>query len=283
MKNLLKYANEITADKSPATITNYTHAVELFVKAVKVTAIEKITIDHARKFATYLKKHTPTAATAKYYYNITRSIFQQAANEGIIDINPLAGIKPIKADSKPRAGVGREKALTLEELELLRATPAADNVVKRAFLFSVETGLRISDVEALQYSDIKPVAGMLHIVKKCHKTGVILNVPLTPRALELINGGKGTGIIFALPTLKGGAVNRMHILRTLKEWTKKAGVTKKVSFHTARHTFCTNVYNATGDILVTKELAGHSDISTTARYYAAVTNATLQRAMKALF
>lgn len=63
------------------------------------------------------------------------------------------------------------------------------------------------------------------------------------------------------------------------ELGKSAGLKKKVTPHILRHTFCTNLLSNGADITYIRDLAGHADIETTARYYLRVDNAALKRAL----
>jgi integrase/recombinase XerD len=58
---------------------------------------------------------------------------------------------------------------------------------------------------------------------------------------------------------------------------KRAGITKKLTPHILRHTFCTNLLHHGADITHIKDLAGHQDIQTTARYYLGKDNAVLRK------
>ena len=59
-----------------------------------------------------------------------------------------------------------------------------------------------------------------------------------------------------------------------------AGIKKKVTPHILRHTFCTNLRNNGADISLIKDLAGHQDIDTTARYYLGSNTLILKNAVK---
>lgn len=67
-----------------------------------------------------------------------------------------------------------------------------------------------------------------------------------------------------------------HFIR-LRE---RSGITKKLTPHMLRHTYCTNLLINGVDITFIKELAGHQDIQTTARYYLAVDKTNLRRVVK---
>jgi integrase/recombinase XerD len=60
---------------------------------------------------------------------------------------------------------------------------------------------------------------------------------------------------------------REDVHRFFADLKRKAGITKKLTPHILRHTFCTMLRNNGADISHIKDLAGHQDIHTTARYY----------------
>jgi len=61
---------------------------------------------------------------------------------------------------------------------------------------------------------------------------------------------------------------------------KRSGTTKKLTPHILRHTYCTTLLNNGADISFIKELAGHEDIQTTARYYLGVDKPALRRVVR---
>ena len=65
-----------------------------------------------------------------------------------------------------------------------------------------------------------------------------------------------------------------------KELKWKAGIDKPLTPHILRHTYCTNLRDNGTDITLIKELAGHQDIQTTAKYYLGVSKQTLRDAVR---
>lgn len=70
---------------------------------------------------------------------------------------------------------------------------------------------------------------------------------------------------------------REDVSRFFQLLKQKAGLTKKFTPHVLRHTFCTTLRNNGADISLIKELAGHQDIQTTARYYLGTNKDLLRR------
>lgn len=156
--------------------------------------------------------------------------------------------------------------LTLEEVRALAAAKCGNVDLKRGFLFACYTGLRKSDIEALEWSQIS--GGRLRL--RAEKTEAISYLPLSAQALELL-GQPGKGRVFDLPT-------DTAIQNGLKVWARRAGLEKHLHFHMSRHTFATLVLTYGGDLYVVSQLLGHADISTTT-IYAKVINERLTAAM----
>lgn len=279
----------ITAKGSrEATETAYKKAVALWLSMIRVSDMRNATTDHAGTFAAKLTAKYGTTGTAKYYYNLIRALFAYAYESCLIDSNPLAMVNPHLKGQKVKTGAGRAVALSAVEVARLKETECPDIITKRAFLFSLLTGLRISDIETLRRADIQTEPdGTTYVCKETRKTGAKIVIPLHREAVALLGAGTTGNVLFfpfdTYTTGKNkGKTNRVKIDRALKSWAEAAGIDRPLSFHVARHTFCTNVYNQTGDIYVTQQLAGHTSIETTTRYYAEVNRGTLRKAINSL-
>lgn len=94
------------------------------------------------------------------------------------------------------------------------------------------------------------------------KTKEPVYVPLSPQAMEYlpdVSDLKSDSLLFPPPA-------RSTILTNIREWAAHAGISKKVTFHTSRHTFATLAITYGIDIAVASELLGHTDIKTTQIY-----------------
>lgn len=130
------------------------------------------------------------------------------------------------------------------------------------------TGVRISEALSLNISEIDFKAGEATIIGKGNKQRTIY---FSPRAIWWIKKYLATrqddndALFVTHP--KAARLKRPDIWRLFSRFTKKAGINKKISAHTLRHTFATNMLYNGCDLVTIKELLGHAGIEVTARAY----------------
>jgi integrase len=135
-------------------------------------------------------------------------------------------------------------------------------IMKKAFLFSALTGLRWSDINKLIWSEIqnsKEIGNYIRFTQK--KTKGTETLPFNEDALKLL-GKRGAPKDRVFEGLKYSA---WHNLK-LQQWAMKAGISKTITFHCARHTYATLQLTLGTDIYTVSKLLGHKDLSTTQIY-----------------
>lgn len=188
--------------------------------------------------------------TARGYYACIVTTLNQAVKDGIIPFNPCNKTSNIKAHNTKRA------YLEYNELLKLNETACSDKEVKRAFLFSCYSGLRLGDVRALQWKNIQ--GNHIEFIQK--KTNETLYIPLHETAAQLIGEpGEPDKRIFKVPS-------DSYLSVIMKTWIEQAGISKRITFHSARHTFATLGLTYGADIYTVSKLLGHSRIETTLIY-----------------
>lgn len=190
--------------------------------------------------------------TAWHYYTNIKYALNRAVKEMIIQNNPCNLVDNIK---KPETN---REYLTIEEVKKLNETPLGNKEVKDAFIFSCFTGLRYSDIINLKWSNIKN--DKLEFRQK--KTGGVEYLPLAQTAKKILDEksiSKKDEFVFHIPQKEVTWSN-------IKRWVNKAEINKRVSFHTARHTFATLSLTMGTDLYTVSKLLGHKSISTTQVY-----------------
>jgi site-specific recombinase XerD len=196
----------------------------------------------------------------------------KAVDQNLIDRNPYREFKLKKQQ-------GRLTYLSSSELQQLENHHLGGNKtlekVRDIFLFSVYTGLRHSDADALKKENIELDGDSYWINFQQKKTGEYHRLPMLRKAVVIYDKYKRernmTG--YVLPRLSHQKLNLY--LKVIAEIT---GISKPLSHHVARHTAATTIFLQNGISLeTTSKLLGHTNLKST-QIYAKVTNLMLKRA-----
>lgn len=202
-------------------------------------------------------KHLSSGTAATYISQLSAAL-NAAVRAELLGENPFMLLSASEKIKKPES---QRQFLTIEEIKMMIAAECSNLTVKQAYLFSCYCGLRISDIYALRWKDVRMNDGrhMLSVVMK--KTSTPIYIPLSANALAwLPERNDDESCVFAgLPTEP--TVNKI-----LGIWAKSAGIDKHLTFHTSRHTFGTLMMTVGADLYTTCKLMGHSDVRTTQIY-----------------
>lgn len=256
--DFLDYFYQVSTRKDPKWSMVYAH-FEKFVKGK--CSFGDVTVDLCRKFRAYLlftdqlksKKLKVSQNSAAGYFSTFRSLLKIAYRDKLIDENINEFLESI--DIKDT----KKEYLTLDELKILSETPCDIPVLKTASLFSCLTGLRISDILKLDWSEIVFASDGEYCMRICtEKTETESTLPISLEALQLC-GERSTGKVF-----KG--LERNMTQQPLKSWITLAGIDKNITFHCFRHTFATLQIALGTDIYTVSKMLTHKNVSTTQIY-----------------
>ena len=193
--------------------------------------------------------------TASTYYSIFKAAVHQAFIDGYLDIDLAAKVKGIPEEES------RREYLTIEELNLLAATPCDYPMLKKAALFSALTGLRHCDIRKMTWQELFKEGDHYRINFTQKKTGGVEYMPISEQAY-LICGepAEPERLVFE------GLQDPSYINRPVKVWVEAAGIKKHITFHCFRHSFATNQLTEGTDLYIISKMMGHTDIRTTQIY-----------------
>lgn len=223
----------------------------------------------------YEKKRSPR--TVANYMILIRLIYNLAITEELTHGKnyPFGkGKIQIKIPESEKIGLTRDEVIKLETVtELTPAQTHARNIWLFSFYFA---GIRVADVLKLRWNDFRD--GRLYYRMGKNEKLVSLKIPAKAQAiLDLYakNKRQNNGLVFHYLTNtdfnneKEVAVrvktSTRTINRRLKLVAEKAGITKKLSMHIARHSFG-NISGDTIPIQMLQKLYRHSSITTTVNY-----------------
>ncbi len=137
-------------------------------------------------------------------------------------------------------------------------------VLKRASMFGLFTGLRLSDLLQLKWENIERSPDGGHCIRLCtEKTETEATLPISEEALQYCSE-RGNSLVF-------NGFKRSMAQHAFKNWVKSAGITKKLSFHCLRHSFATILISLGIDVYVVSKTLTHRSVRTT-QIYAEVVN-----------
>ena len=221
----------------------------------------------APRYERELEYHKLSRNSKLSYFNKLRACIHQALADGVISDNPLRGVDNFKAEESKRM------YLTIDEIKAITAADCPAPGVKRAFLFSCLTGLRRSDIMKMTWSEVHKQGEYTRIIFKQKKTSGQEYIDITPQAAELLGERRNPTDLVFNDFLTASATNH-----AIKVWMLRAGITKEITFHCARHTFAVMMLDIGTDIYTVSKLLGHRELSTT-QIYAKVLDKTKQAAV----
>jgi integrase len=257
--DFLKYFKNLTEERksSKGNYDNWDSCYKHIVKFSPITTPTFADIDEAyvSQFKDYLIK-TVSTNSASSYFNKFKAALKMAFESKIINDNPAKRIRGIK-----QADTQRE-FLAEEELQSLINTECEFPMLKKAFIFSCFTGLRWSDCVQLKWSNFQhSEKDGWRIVFRQVKTKGQEYLPITGQTIEFLGAvGSPEDKVFA-----GLFYSAWHNLK-LSQWVMKAGITKKITFHCARHTHATLLLSNNTDIYMVMNILGHKSVRTTQIY-----------------
>lgn len=214
---------------------------------------EKFINDYRQYMLNTLSNNENTASKS---LRVLRTFVNISMRFGYIKTNPFQYTSIKKVD-------GKRDFLSIEELNRLTEYYLKDNFpqliekeVLGYFLFACYTGLRYSDLKTFSMDTI--VNESIHL--RMHKTGFLVNIPLSKRAKMFIPQNH----------FNGSCVFRIYCNKVTNKVLKKIGIklglNKKLTCHVARHTFATVSISLGIPIEVVSKLLGHTSIRTTQVY-----------------
>jgi integrase/recombinase XerD len=226
---------------------------------------------HLRAFVYTLKDLGLAPTTIRRQISALRTYFRFLASEGHVARDPSARL------DTPKTWRTLPAVLTVAEVERLLATPDATAerlaLRDRALLeFAYATGVRVSELVTLRQQDVLFAEGVARVRGKGNKERL---VPVGRRALGAValygretrprlDRGKGDGVLFL--NARGTPLSRVGAWGIIKAMARRAGIAKRVTPHTLRHTFATHLLEGGADLRAVQEMLGHADLSTTQLY-----------------
>ena len=223
-----------------------------------------------REYVYHLKDLGLAPASIRRNVSAVRTYFQFLVGEGHVVRDPSDRLET------PKRWRTLPDVLTVDEVGRLLAAPSIDDPLvfrDRALLeLAYGAGLRVSEWIGIGVKDVSLEEALVRVFGKGGKERL---VPIGRSAIgalavylrELrprLERGEGKGVLFL--NARGAPLTRMGAWKILQKHVEAAGLTKKVTPHTLRHSFATHLLENGADLRAVQEMLGHADISTTQIY-----------------
>lgn len=282
LQDYLNYL-EIEKNRSPKTRENYERYLREFFKFAKIKSPTEITDDLVRKFRVRLARKSIKKITQSYYAIAIRNFLKYLAKR---DIKTLSAEKI----ELPKISRRQIEIPEYKDLERFLDAPQGDDLRTlrdKAILETLfSTGLRLSELCSLdRYIDLE--RGEISVRGKGEKLRVVFISDRAKRAIKKYLDKRPDPekeLFISLTKAKKpkviGPITPRAVQRLVNFYARKAGIFNRLSPHSIRHFFATDLLINGADLRSVQELLGHSSITTT-QIYTHLTNKELREIHRA--
>ncbi len=294
LKEFLEYL-EIERGRSDKTVRNYNFYLKRFANWAKDPNPLQITSELVRKYRLHLNRDLAgreeaqlKKTTQNYHLIALRAFLKYLAKR---DIKSLAAEKIELA----KQGTRHVSFLEVEELKRFISAPDKDPSIvgtrdKAVLELLFSTGLRVSELASLKIDMINLKRDEFTVLGKGSKHRVVFLSEDARRAIKAYLGRRRdvSPYLFVRhdrakqnSQTKDGAqpLTPRSVQRIVDRYAREAGITKRVTPHTLRHTYATDLLRNGADIRAVQSLLGHESITTT-QVYTHITDKELKRVYK---
>lgn len=248
------------------TKATYICILEDFIKSIKADTVSDLDILVIDNFIDTLSLKNYKPKTIKNKIVVIRSFIKFLYSKNPIDIRPEAIEIPRTVEVE---------ANFLDEEEQFALIKSARNLRDKALIMTIlSSGLRASEILNLKEDDLYR-RSLIVSRGKGGKPRVTFIDPLTEKSIREYHHKREVDSVFVFTNSFGKPLSRQYLSRMISETALRAGIKKRVSAHTLRHSFATNMLRKGARIEDVQPLMGHSNISTT-RLYMHFTNEYLR-------
>ncbi len=278
----LKTPEKLTADfeahlamergLSSNTVEGYTRDVSHLLEFLETQAValDEVETIHLHQFLCTLHDLGIAPRSQARIISGIRAFFRFLRLENYISSDPCELLEA------PRFGRMLPDVLSVEDIDAMilaldsrkDETPRNHAIIETLY----GSGLRVSELVELRLSRINLDEGYLIVIGKGDKERI---VPLSPRSIDLIRDYlplreklniKPDSVDILFLNRRGGMMTRVMVFYIIRDLARAAGIQKKVSPHTLRHSFATHLLEGGANLRAIQEMLGHESIATTEIY-----------------
>lgn len=237
--------------------------------AVRSKGLREASGETIQEYMTWMLNRGRSAASVTRSLASIKSFYNYMVSSGALRSSPAKGLVSAKAERKyPEILTNREVELFLEQPRCVDAKGFRDHAMLE-LLYA--TGIRVSELTALDLEDINFAAGFI----RCTSKGRERMIPLYHTAVKALQdyvwkirpqlvANEEEFALFV--NMSGERMSRQGFWKIIKYYQEKAGIEKDITPHTLRHSFAAHLLENGADLRSIQEMLGHADISSTQIY-----------------
>ena len=252
---------------SPNTLSSYRRDLVEFAAKVAVADPEQVTPRMAADYIGYLSRSGRRPSTVARKISSLKQFFSYQHKSRAAGQNPFLGFSaPRISRYHPHYLSPQEVVGIIDSIDTRSRHALRDRAILELLYGS---GLRVTELINLRLSDIEFEAGFIRVLGKGNKQRLVPLGEFASRAIqEFVDHGPSRRLASdqLFVNRLGRPYSRVGLWKIVKRAVAGAGIVKKVSPHTFRHSFATHMLEGGADLRVVQEMLGHADISTTQVY-----------------
>ena len=272
IESFLNYL-QLERNYSPRTIRSYGDSLLTFEKFFKrnneTAEWNTVDSDVIRNWVMEMTDSGAQPTTVNRNLSALRSFFSYLMRIRAVEVNPATKVKgPKKAKPLPYFLKESETDRLMDSV----LYPTDFNGLRDRTILTLfyETGIRLSELEGLNCTDVDLISCQLKVLGKRNKQRIVPFGPELKSLLEQYQAERGSHCEPIECALfingKGQRLNKGSIEQLTHKYLSMVTTIKKRSPHVLRHTFATQILNHDGNLEAVKELLGHESLSTTEVY-----------------
>lgn len=264
--HLQGFLDYLTYEKrySAHTLKAYRRDIERFA-AVNGEAWGEIKPNQVSSMVAKLRRGGLSARSCQRLLSSLRSFFRYLEKQGVVNANPVAGVRSPKRGSRLPGTLDADLTAKLFDSE-------PGNALEQRDLAMIEllygSGIRLSELVRIDRQDLDLANGMVRVTGKGEKTRI---VPLGRQSIAAIesylatrSGVEPDAALFVTRT--GKRISQRAVQQRIKRWGQARLGSNVLHPHLLRHSFASHVLESSGDLRAVQEMLGHADIATTQIY-----------------
>lgn len=269
---LTGFLNYLAVEKGVAsnTLDSYRRDLTKYLRVVDRPGPDDIRRDDIQVFLSRLSQEGISGRSIARCLTAVRGLHRYLLLDGLSTTDPTIGIET------PRGWKRLPKTLSGDEVESILNQPdtsTPQGLRDRAMLeLLYATGLRVSELTGLRMRDVNLERAFVVVIGKGAKervvpfgevAGVLLLRYLSGARMLLLKGADSEALFLSSHRRQ---ITRQMFWERMRVYVRKAGIRKKVSPHTLRHSFATHLLDNGADLRSVQAMLGHADIATTQIY-----------------